>query len=262
MLNGYSVPLSPKGQANLVPRPPWHYAGDVTGVEFWADPEAISALLPAGLTPDTEAGGRAVGLFYDWQFSASDDEYLNPARSQYREFLIQVDALWNGTPVAYCPYIYVDNDSAMARGWIQGYPKKLAAVHQTRVFGVDSLAAPQLAPGGRFGATVSSVGQRLVEARVTLEQPAETVPNFGTRPGVNMRYFPSLTAGSWDKPAVNELVVSVFDDLKVGNIWLGQGELALLPAEGEELADIAPLRTGAGFHFSMSYTVNDLRTHL
>lgn len=33
---------------------------------------------------------------------------------------------------AYCPYIYVDNDSAMARGWIQGYPKKLAAVHQSR----------------------------------------------------------------------------------------------------------------------------------
>lgn len=261
MVSGYSVPLSPKGKANLVPRPPWHYAGDVTGVEFWADPEAVAALLPDGLTPDSEAGGHAVALFYDWQFSASDDEYLNPARSQYREFLIQVDALWDGTPVAYCPYIYVDNDSAMARGWIQGYPKKLASVHQTRVYGVESQAAPRLAPGGTFGATMSCVGQRLAEAKVVLQEHVETLPFLGTRPGVNLRYFPSLAAGSWDQPAVNELVVSVFDDTRIDNVWVGSGELALLPGTGEELADLAPVRTGAGFHFSMSYTVKDLKSH-
>jgi acetoacetate decarboxylase len=35
MLNGYTVPLSPRGIANLATRPPWHYAGSVVAVEFW-----------------------------------------------------------------------------------------------------------------------------------------------------------------------------------------------------------------------------------
>ncbi|MEV4599028.1 hypothetical protein AB0K15_16650 [Amycolatopsis sp. NPDC049253] len=34
-LKGYSYPLSPRGVANLAPTPPWHYVGDVVGVEFW-----------------------------------------------------------------------------------------------------------------------------------------------------------------------------------------------------------------------------------
>lgn len=45
-------------------------------------------------------------------------------------------------PVAWCPYIYVDNDQALARGWIQGFPKKLGTVAQTRTFTVANQAAP------------------------------------------------------------------------------------------------------------------------
>ena len=78
MLKGFTVPKSPFGQAALTPPPPWHYAGDVVGVEFWTDPDATAATLPNGLSPDPNSNGRAVMMFLDWQFTAQDDEYLEP----------------------------------------------------------------------------------------------------------------------------------------------------------------------------------------
>jgi hypothetical protein len=49
MLKGFTVPKSPFGQTALTPPPPWHYAGDAVGVEFWTDPDATAATLPNGL---------------------------------------------------------------------------------------------------------------------------------------------------------------------------------------------------------------------
>ena len=37
-------------------------------------------------------------------------------------------------PVARCLYIYVDSGHPLAHGWIQGFPKKLGTVAQTRTF--------------------------------------------------------------------------------------------------------------------------------
>ena len=53
-MKGYTVPLSPRGTASLAPTPPWHYAGTVVGVEFFAEPSAAAAALPEGLTPDPD----------------------------------------------------------------------------------------------------------------------------------------------------------------------------------------------------------------
>src|SRR5262249_36025403 len=144
---GYTVPLSPQGIANLAAKPPWHYAGVVADAEFWTDPAAAAATLPDGLTPDPQTDGHGTVLFIDWQYSRSQDEYLAPVRSQYHEFFVLLDARWQDTPVAWCPYIYVDNDHALARGWIQGFPKSSAPFPR-----VANQAAPALGPGGRLAA--------------------------------------------------------------------------------------------------------------
>ena len=60
MLKGFTVPKSPFGQAALTPPPPWHYAGDAVGVEFWTDPDAAAATLPNGLSQDPKSNGHAV----------------------------------------------------------------------------------------------------------------------------------------------------------------------------------------------------------
>ena len=117
MVRGYSAPRTPQGRSSLVPAPPWHYVGDLLVVDYWADPQAAAAVLPAPLEPHPD-GGRAAAIFVDWQScSSTGEELLDPSRSQYKEFFITVNALYEGEEVAYCPYIWVDRDFAMARGW-------------------------------------------------------------------------------------------------------------------------------------------------
>ncbi|WP_394618533.1 acetoacetate decarboxylase family protein [Lentzea sp. JNUCC 0626] len=257
-LKGYSLPLSAKGTASIVQAPPWHYVGDAVGVEFWTTPEAAAASLPTGLTPDPVSPGHGWAIFIDWQFSTDNNDYLDPVRSQYSEFLIFQDAQFNGTNVAWCPFIWVDNDASMARGWFQGFPKKLGAIHQTRAFQVPGRAAPVVGPGGRFAATASTAGRRLAEAEVTLERTAPAIPAL-TRPIVNLRQFPRLQAGRHDDPAVHELTQSILANLTMANTWVGAGSLSFQHVPGEELADLRIQRTGVGFRGSLSYTVNDLK---
>jgi acetoacetate decarboxylase len=258
MLKGFTVPKSPFGQAALTPPPPWHYAGVVVGVEFWTDPHATAATLPNSLSPDPKSNGHAVMMFLDSQFTAQDDEYLDPARYQYREAFILVDAMYRDMPVMWCPYNYVDNDAALARGWTQGFPKKMGSI-QTRSLAAAGPAAVPVASGSRFGASLSAHGQRLAEACVTLHKPVENGLSLLSRPMVLLRYFPRLAAGYQDKPAVNELAMSITDNLAVAGAWIGNAELNFTETNGEELHALAPNRIESGFRYSLSYSVSDLK---
>jgi len=260
MLKGFNYPLTPKGKSTLNPPPPWHYSADFLSIEFWSDAAAVAAVLPAGLDSDRSANGHANALFYDWQFSGSNEEYLDPARYQYREFFILVDALLEGRPVAYCPYIFVDNDAAIGRGWSQGYPKRLGQVFQTRYYAATGKAGPALAPGAKFAGSLTSSGQRLAEGLVTLQEPVKDMSVLQQRPIVNLLHTPRLAAGKQDKPAVHELVENVPRDVKIAQPWIGEGSLTLPVCRGEEVSDLAPVRCGRGIRASLAYIVDDLKT--
>ena len=259
-MKGFNYTLTPKGQSTLNPRPPWYYSADFLNIEFWAEPSAVAALLPAGLDPDLSAKGHCNALFYDWQFSGDNEEYLDPARYQYREFFILVDALYAGKPVAYCPYIFVDNDAALARGWTQGYPKRLGQVFQTRYHAATGKAGPALAPGSKFAGSLTAGGQRLAEGVVTLREPVADLSQLKERPVVNLLHYPRLAAEKQDKPAIHELVENVPDSVKIEQAWRGEGFLTLPVCRGEEISDLAPVRSGKGIRASMAYVVDDLRT--
>ena len=260
-LQGYSLPRSPEGRASLVPRPPWHYVGDFLVIEFWADPDAVRAVLPAGLESHPTDPGRATALFVDWQ-SCTDagGELVDPARSQYREFFIVVNALLDGEEVTTCPYIWVDRDFALARGWIQGFPKKLGSVWITRTFGLDCLADPGLKAGAAYGGTLAANDRRLAEGAVTLERVSDSGPTHNDPPLVNVRHFPRLAAGRHDDPAVHELVRARSRDRSISAIWEGSATLELFGAPNEEHDKLAPVRMGKGFRFTFAYTVDDLAT--
>jgi hypothetical protein len=259
MLKAFSVPITPQGKSALATMPPWHYSSDCIAIEYWADPDAIAALLPSGLLPDKKSGGRAFFWFLDWQFTASNDELTDPARYQYREAFVLVEATFDSAPVNYCPYIFVDNDAAIARGWAQGFPKKLASVYQTRTFSAPSLAAAPLAPGSRFGASVAAHGERLATARIQLEEKIGNPSTVFTRPTTMRRYFPQLAADRWDKPPVDELTMSLTDNLAIVDLWAGSAELRIPEVQGEDMHLIAPLRVGRGYRLGMAYSVTDLR---
>jgi acetoacetate decarboxylase len=255
-LRGYSLPLSPEGRSSIIPAPPWHYVGDFLVIEYWADPAAVAAVLPPGLEPFGEDPGRCAALFVDWQSCTdSGEELLDPIRSQYREFFLVVNALMDGEAVTSCPYIWVDRDFALVRGWIQGFPKKLGSIQMTRSFGLDCKAE-----GRTFAGTLAANDRRLAQGTVRPERESPDGPTHNGPPLVNTRHFPRLAAGRHGEPAVHELVRAKSRDRSIGPIMEGPATLELFEAPNEEHTALAPLRVGKGFRFTFAYTVDDLET--
>ncbi len=206
-LKGFTVPLSPQGNSALATLPPWHYSSDCIAIEYWANPDAIQALLPPGLAPDQKSKGRAFFWFLDWQFTGSND----------------------------------------------------GSIYQTRTFSAPSAAAAPLAPGSRFGASVAAHGERLATARIQLEEKVADPSSVFNRPTTMRRYFPQLVADRQNKPPVDELTLSLTDDLAIVDVWSGTAELQIPEVRGEDLHLIAPLRVGRGYRLGMAYSVTDLR---
>lgn len=250
-LKGYTAPLSPDGRAGIVPSPPWHYSGDFLIVEYRTNPDNVIALLPPELEPADDPGACAA-IFADWQSCSADmHELVDPIQSQYKEFFIVVGAKYQGTPVSRCVYIWVDKDFAMYRGWIQGFPKKLGSIHMTRTYPVGK-ATPQIAAGGRFGATCAANDRQIARAVVTLKQISETGPTVNDPPMYNSRHFPAYDGL---RPDVFEMVKSGGFDRDVTDIWEGDAELKFYEDTLEDLQAIAPQEVMKGFRFSFSYTV-------
>ena len=88
MPKGFTLPRSPRGLAAITPSPPWHFAGEILGVEYWADPAAAASFLPDGLVTDPQSNGHAFILFADMQFTAHGCEHQDPARYQFRQALL------------------------------------------------------------------------------------------------------------------------------------------------------------------------------
>ena len=249
-LTGYTIPRSPSGRSSLVPYPPWHYIGDFLVVEYWADPDKAVSVLPQGLDPHPDAG-RCALVFADWQScSGSGGELVDPSRSQYKECFMVVNALLDGEEVTTCPFIWVDRDFALTRGWLQGFPKKLGSIWVTRTFGLDSPADPGVKAGATFGGTCSAYERRVAEATVTLERLSETGPTHNDPPIVNVRHFARLEAGRHDEPAVHELARSRSRDRVISPIWEGSATLELFGSDHEEHDLLAPVRVGKGFRFT------------
>jgi len=93
---------------------------------------------------------------------------------------------------------------------------------------------------------------------VTLRQPVADPFTVFNRPTALVRYFPRLAKGQRDQPAVNELTVSITDDLKLVDPWRGESQLSFPRVPGEELNALGPIKVGAGFRYGLSYSVADL----
>ena len=150
---GFFYPRTGTGRASLLPAPPWYYSGDMLTVEYRTDPARVAELLPSPLTPAPEDPGAVALIWADWQScGAGGEELLDPVRAQYAECLAVVRCAFGGRVYSRCVYIWVDSDVALARGLVQGYPKKLGSIHQTRPHPFGR-AAPRIAPGGTFAGT-------------------------------------------------------------------------------------------------------------
>ena len=135
----------------------------------------------------------------------------------------------DGEPVTTCPYIWVDRDFALVRGWIQGFPKKLGSVWMTRSFGLDCLADPGLSRA-RFGGTLAANDRRLARGHASRSSgSSETGPTHNDPPLVNVRHFPRLAAGRHDEPGgARARRRASAATASISPIWEGSATLELL----------------------------------
>jgi hypothetical protein len=244
-LRGFLYPRTPQGRASIVARPPWYYSGDVLTLEYRADPEAVAALLPPGVEPADEDPGAVAAIWADWQScSETFGELLDPVRSQYKECFFVVRCKHHGELYSRCVYIWVDKDFALARGWYQGYPKKLGQIWLTRPVSVGR-AGPRLAEGGTFGATLAANDRRLVDARFTIEDVAEEGGFVNALPMLHDRWMPSIDPSA--TPSLNELVTMRSQDVELGPVYTGSFDLTIHGAPGEELVALQPVERIAGY---------------
>ncbi|MGN6793518.1 MAG: acetoacetate decarboxylase family protein [Streptosporangiaceae bacterium] len=235
-MTGFYYPRTATGRSSLLPPPPWYYSGDLLTVEYRTDPANIARLLPEPLRPADEDPGAVALIWADWQScGSSGDELLDPVRAQYSECFAVVRCMFGGRIYSRCVFIWVNTDFALARGLVQGYPKKLGSIHQTRPHPFGR-AAPRIEPGGRFAGTLSAGGRRLAQAVVTLREEAPANGFVNAHPMVHHRWMPSVEKGAPD--ALSELISSGSARFEAGPAWRGDATLELFQSPTEELADL------------------------
>jgi acetoacetate decarboxylase len=232
-VRGFLYPRTESGRSSLIPSPPWFYSGDLLTVEFRTDPARVQELLPAPLSLSEQDPGAVAVIWADWQScSCSREELLDPVRAQYKEAFVVVRCTYRGITYSRCVYIWVDKDFAIGRGLHQGYPKKLGSMWQTRPHPFAQ-AAPQIAAGGVFGATLAAGDRRLAEAVLTLREPSPTNGFVNGHKMAHHRVFPGIEAGAADTFA--ELIESGASTAEGGQAWSGDAELRLFESPTEEL---------------------------
>ena len=243
---GFFYPRTATGRASLLPAPPWYYSGDMLTVEYRTDPARVAELLPHPLAPAPEDPGAVALIWADWQScGAGGEELLDPVRAQYAECLAVVRCAFGGRVYSRCVYIWVDSDVALARGLVQGYPKKLGSIHQTRPHPFGR-AAPRIAPGGTFAGTLSAGGRRLAQAVVTLREEAPSPGFVNAHPMAHHRWMPSIEKGAPD--ALGELVASGSASVEGGPSWRGDATLELFESPTEELASLEVREIIGGYY--------------
>jgi len=253
-VRGFFYPRTATGRSSLIPPPPWFYSGDLLTVEYRTDPGRVAELLPPPLGSAPEDPGAVAVIWADWQSCSTDAaELLDPVRAQYKECFVVVRCSYAGRMYSRCVYIWVDKDFALARGLHQGYPKKLGSIHLTRAHPYGQ-AAPRIAAGGRFGATLAAADRRLAQAVVTLREPAESNGFVNGHPMAHHRWLPSVVPGQDD--AFGELIESGVASFEGGQPWRGEAELELFEAPTEELARLEVREVIGGYHRQVGVSWN------
>ena len=245
-VKGFFYPRTARGSSSLIPDPPWYYSGDLLTVEYRTDPARVAELLPAPLELAPEDPGAVALIWADWQScSSSREELLDPVRSQYKEAFVVVRCSFQGRTFSRCVFIWVDKDFAMARGIHQGYPKKLGSMWQTRPHPFPH-GAPQIAPGGTFGATLAAGDRRLAQAVLTLRETTDSNGFVNGHPMAHHRIYPGIERGAAD--AFAELISSGAADSEGGQAWTGDVELQLFESPTEELARLEVREIIGGYY--------------
>ncbi|MBI2184500.1 MAG: acetoacetate decarboxylase family protein [Thaumarchaeota archaeon] len=253
-LKGYCHPLSPSGKAAILPDPPYHYGSDWLFIKFRADEKVIREWLPPPLEPGREPD---LAMAYVANIMSVGDKdvdavFANPAMTHYMECGVILTCQYKDEPSLFVPAIWVDQDWAMIRGWIQGLAKKIAKIYMTWIHPLNPKLKP-LGIGTKLGGIVERQGDRLLTLGLEIKKKGSPsdLPKLGNF--FALRHFPNIDFSG--PPAIHDLVYSMLANQRVGDIWVGKGALSFGKSENEELLPLQPKKVEDGAFLSMGYSV-------
>jgi acetoacetate decarboxylase len=247
------LPHSPMKLAAGVDGPPWYLGGEVLHLSLLMEPERAERLVPQPLDAGPNPGEAAL-WFAEW-ISASESRpdlaFLFPERAVYRECMVMVACQYRGVRGYFVPYSWVDSSSNQARGLIQGFPRKADRISLTRLHPLNPKTG-----GRRAGAKVKGVcysgEQRLLEGSLLFSRESEpsVVPSTKL---FFLHRFPMIE--DCDRAAVDELTTGRVSDVRIADVWTGEGELSFFDSPFEDLSPLGAPKVTGGLHFSMGLTV-------
>jgi hypothetical protein len=237
----WTSPLTKSGRSALVPEGPWIYAFDTIGVYAVGDTERLKEALPDFFSPTGD-----MWFYFAEIISQSPNcpelNYEAPGLVQYNEAAIFVKVNYKKREYAYCPFMYVDNDVSLMRGYVVGFPKKLASIHITRKHDLMNFK--------KFGGVASRAGYPLLKMVVEPEKPTEKLPfdNFGT--WILRRYI---------KLTNTDDIVEFIPEVEYGKILEGDAELRVFGGINDELHLFDPVDVRTGYVYSALLKVREIR---
>lgn len=252
-LRGYRLPYSPMKLAAEADSPPWHLGGEILHVGLMMEVGRAREFIP----PPLEAGpnpGEAAIWFTEW-ISASetwpDLAFLFPERAVYRECMILVGCEYKGIRGFFVPYAWVDNSFNQVRGLIQGFATRADRISLTRLHALNPKTG-----GRRVGAKVRGVcdsnGQRLLEGSVVFTRESEPSAVPGLKLFLLHRFQTIEDPG---RAAVHELTTGRVSDVRIADVWAGEGEVKFFDSPFDDLSALGPTKVTGALHFSMGVTV-------
>ncbi|MEM0374304.1 MAG: acetoacetate decarboxylase family protein [Sulfolobaceae archaeon] len=243
----FTLPITRTGKSQVVPPPPWIYAINMIGVEAVFDSDRLRNVIPPPLESQDGEGFVYIAKIFTIAGNNSEVLYEDPELSKYMEAAIFLKVRYRGNTYTYSPFMWVDKDLPLIRGWLLGYPKKLAIISISEFHTLlEGYEGPK--QGIKMGGYALRNGREIVRLRVTLKEKVEKSPiPYG--PIVQFRRYPMVIEGQ----DVYELGQIVSSDFKLGEVWKGEGELILNPSINEELDAFRIERIKAGYYLSWSF---------
>jgi hypothetical protein len=242
----FTAPFTGSGRSAMVASPPWHYAGWLMNVAIRCETSNGAALVPPALG---RMNGNGCVHFADWQATTDGRELLDPVYAQYCETIVVVEIeRRDGTLFNFCPFIWVDQDISLVRGYLQGWPKKLGSTYLTRSLPIEHVAAAPLKAGIRMGATLTVKDRRLIEATLELTGKAGRPYGFLANKTIGTVGWPDLTLPGgypelkWVLPDIQGKVTSDWHD--------AEATIKVLPHPVEELSllgEVKAIRASVGW---------------
>ncbi len=248
----YTHFLTPNGKGSVVEEGPWSYGADYIAVYFRAEKEGLAKLIPDSLEVVDGTVSAYIARIVGVSESNPDAYFLDPAQTVYHEAGIAVACKYGDKRGFFCPCMWVDNDTSLIRGWINGHPKKLA----DRILTSWLHPLNPLVGGPRPGVNVSGFctrhGDRLLTLQIKLQKQggSSDLANFGSP--FALRHFPPTHESQTN---VNEVVELIRYSAKVENVWVGDGEVRLGSSPSEELEYIRPSEVLRGVSYSTGFTI-------